>query len=858
LGKENTMRNRVLPGVLFLAILGGTVGSSEAGFILYTGTDLGAGPTDPRPSSDAAAASFAAAAAAIGPPSMLNFEAAPLGGFSSLAAAPGVTVTGVDRLGDTQAILGSPYDSAHPQNGGFNTTAGGSRYVNMVGGTLTFTFASPTQFFGAYLTGVQTSFVADTITFNDGASQTITIPGSGTTDVNGEIAFVGFTDPGKSISSLTIHAGAPNDPTSAFDVIGVDDVTFQAVPEPSSLSLGVMALVAGALFHGLTTRWRRPVEGTAARDLGLASKKGVETMRTFTGIVAICGWLGLAPGARADQPLPEGTWHFNGTGYQGKLVLKVGDGGRVAGTVYDQPIAGSYDAAAGRLTFVRQCEPGKPTSYQAHKGYLFSNDVGGRRRYTLAGTFLMFNGSEEVSWYAQLTEGMPPGDGDDADPPAPGRNVPLPEGSWYFNGTGYETELVVKVDGDDHLTGTVYGQPIAGSYNAGTGRVHFLRMCVPDDLNSYQVHTGYLFCNQVGNAKRYTLAGTFTTLSDAAEVGWIARIDVSDGPPLRLPANMPRFEKFERIVRHELDGKVAAGYGFEVLDRGRVVAHAAEGWARAPWEKVDPSLKWTLDKPMSVASVSKTVTAVALLRLWEEKQSTGRGFSLDQPFWPFLKGVCPEAHPSVKRVTFRNLLMHKSGFPVSDQCGNVADLQKLLLKPLAHPPGTVGSYQNNNYFVLIILIEQIAHDDYTRYTKAHVLAPMGITHMDTHVESQRPMCGYLRKGVEKPGFNFDWQYGWFASVSDLGRFLDGIRTHRVLSSRTTAEMVRDSLGWDGNDPCCIKNGTYSWYSGEGSGHVESIIAHFPDGVDAVLLVNCEPPTDTGSLVVRAWRESRGH
>jgi hypothetical protein len=243
------MTNRVLQGVLFLAIMGGSVRPSEAGFVLYVGTDLGAGPSDPRPSSNAAAANFDAAASAIGQLALINFEAAPLGGFSNLAAAPGVTVTGIDRLGHDQAIRNSPDDPAHPQNGGFNTTAGGSQYVDMVGGTLTFTFASPTQFFGAYLTGVQTSFFTDTITFNDGASQTITIPGTGTTGTNGEIAFIGFTDVGKSISSITIHTSVPNDPASAFDVIGVDDVRFQMVPEPSSLSLAFTALGVGAIYR---------------------------------------------------------------------------------------------------------------------------------------------------------------------------------------------------------------------------------------------------------------------------------------------------------------------------------------------------------------------------------------------------------------------------------------------------------------------------------------------------------------------------------------------------------------------------------------------------------------------------------
>lgn len=249
------MRNRVLRGVLLLAILGGAAGSSEGGLIVFTGADVGAGPADPRPLSDAAAASFDAAAVGIGPLSIINFESAPLGGVSGLNPAPGVTLTGVNRLGNDPSILDSPDDPAHPQNGGFNTTPLGSRYVELFGGTLTFTFANPTQFFGVYLTGVQTTSLADNITFNDGASQTITVPSTGTTGTNGEIAFVGFTDVGKSISSVTIHAGIANDPGSAFDLIGVDDVRVSAVPEPSSLSLLFSALVAGALFP-ISARWR--------------------------------------------------------------------------------------------------------------------------------------------------------------------------------------------------------------------------------------------------------------------------------------------------------------------------------------------------------------------------------------------------------------------------------------------------------------------------------------------------------------------------------------------------------------------------------------------------------------------------
>jgi CubicO group peptidase (beta-lactamase class C family) len=323
------------------------------------------------------------------------------------------------------------------------------------------------------------------------------------------------------------------------------------------------------------------------------------------------------------------------------------------------------------------------------------------------------------------------------------------------------------------------------------------------------------------------------------------------------------FAKWSNIIHRALDGKLAGGYAFEVLQKGKVVAKGAEGWTRTPWEKQNPSLKWTLDKPMGVASVSKTVTAVALLKLWQE---TGQKFSLDDPFWPHIKQICPEAHADVKLVTVRQLLTHRSGFKPGDDYSKPEDLEKLLTQPLAHKPGAYEEYQNNNYYILRLIIEQIGHTQYTPYVKAQVLAPMGITHMETHFEAKEPLCGYLKLGIKRPGYPFDWNCdasagaaGWYASAADLGRFLAGIREQKVLNPQTTEAMLKYNLGWDGSDPGWVKNGGWAWDEGSApgsrAGDLNSAIGHFPDDVDAVLLANCDTPVDVEGLLVQAWRES---
>jgi hypothetical protein len=57
------------------------------------------------------------------------------------------------------------------------------------------------------------------------------------------------------------------------------------------------------------------------------------------------------------------------------------------------------------------------------------------------------------------------------------------------------------------------------------------------------------------------------------------------------------------------------------------------------------------------------------------------------------------------------------------------------------------------------------------------------------------MCGYQKAGDRTPGFPFAWDQsklagaaGWWASVADLGKFLNGLRDHKALNVATTQTM----------------------------------------------------------------------
>jgi hypothetical protein len=233
------MRSFRAAGV-FLAVSCFSVPSATAAVITFTGFDSGA--SAPGVNSTAARNSFIAA---VGDPTLITFENATVGPTSnSESIDPGVTIT---AGGSIATIPGCDLYYC-----GGNTIAGGSTFLEVRGGTMTFSFLTPINSFGANFGGVQVN--TTTITFNDGTSQTITIAPSAQIAVGG-FAFVGFTDFGASISSISINA--VNDlmtmddiatTTASVSIIANPSITVET-PEPSTFLLVAFGLGALAIFR---------------------------------------------------------------------------------------------------------------------------------------------------------------------------------------------------------------------------------------------------------------------------------------------------------------------------------------------------------------------------------------------------------------------------------------------------------------------------------------------------------------------------------------------------------------------------------------------------------------------------------
>lgn len=149
--------------------------------------------------------------------------------FESPTLPAGLTITGGTRTNSNCGALC-----------GINTTAGGAFFRDVVGGLVTFSFASAVDAFGFYVTGLQTDAVAQqTISYINGLGVTRTINMPSATGGGG--AFVGFIDFGQQISSVTFNATG--------DILAFDDLRFgksvgnPVVPEPSTYALMATGLV---------------------------------------------------------------------------------------------------------------------------------------------------------------------------------------------------------------------------------------------------------------------------------------------------------------------------------------------------------------------------------------------------------------------------------------------------------------------------------------------------------------------------------------------------------------------------------------------------------------------------------------
>ncbi len=198
----------------------------------------------------------------------------------------------------------------------------------------------------------------------------------------------------------------------------------------------------------------------------------------------------------------------------------------------------------------------------------------------------------------------------------------------------------------------------------------------------------------------------------------------------------------------DLAGQLREQHGWVGLSLA-ITAGGALKYARGfGMAALEPSRPMRPVTPMDLASVSKVVTAQAILWL------VGQGrLSLDAPAWSFVQAPPPEGErvdPRSARITIQMLLHHSGGWDRSvsgepaDQIERIKRALHIERAPtledvlryghglrLDFDPGTRTAYSNFGYILLGAVLSKVTGRPYADAAREVVLGPLGLARMQT-------------------------------------------------------------------------------------------------------------------------------
>ncbi|OJJ21659.1 hypothetical protein BKI52_14220 [marine bacterium AO1-C] len=347
----------------------------------------------------------------------------------------------------------------------------------------------------------------------------------------------------------------------------------------------------------------------------------------------------------------------------------------------------------------------------------------------------------------------------------------------------------------------------------------------------------------------------------------------------------------DSLINHYLDTFQLKGASMAIVKDGKLIY--AKGYGYADLEdsvKVHPGHKFR------IASVSKLITAVAIMKLIDEKKLNltdtvfGKAGILNDSL--YLKARDKRMYD----ITVKQLLNHTGGWcrkcngdpmfrplEVAKKLGvkspiSLDDVTKYVFaRKLWHKPGTEFGYSNYGYAILGEIVEKVSGKPYETYVQ-ELLKPLGINGIQlakSFVEQRAPLevKYYDAKTVAKVrsaydpskkvprtygGNNLDALAGagaWIASPLDLLRLtnaIDGRKTvPDILSEKAVLQMItpegddiRKVLGWRGcRSHECWRSGSF--------GGTDAIVVASKSGISWAFVVNSS--VESGAAVGKIYR-----
>lgn len=329
------------------------------------------------------------------------------------------------------------------------------------------------------------------------------------------------------------------------------------------------------------------------------------------------------------------------------------------------------------------------------------------------------------------------------------------------------------------------------------------------------------------------------------------------GGGLTLAANTITFDvaRFEQNIKDGLNGQTT-GHAFSIAFRG-LLYQGGESAGSARTAANPAAAPQSPSKEMHVASVSKTLTTIVVLRLLEEL-----GLTPDAVIAPYLPADWAMGD-GVEALRFRDFMTHTSGFGQINAGGSYDALRTAIATDVG---STSFSYKNANFGLMRVLVPGLLGHELGDFddidpdfvsTAIFLLYAAGLyqeigVSVDCRPNDNAPTVQYKFPDDGTPGYvepdrrSTCGGYGWFISSNELASVLTHLRnTEDLLSASMRETMQEQFLGFMDPANYGFIGGTFGVYSMHGgdwfhsAGELHSCAITFPITVEAALVINSE-------------------
>jgi len=226
--------------------------------------------------------------------------------------------------------------------------------------------------------------------------------------------------------------------------------------------------------------------------------------------------------------------------------------------------------------------------------------------------------------------------------------------------------------------------------------------------------------------------------------------------------------------------------------------------------------KNTKNSIFSIASLTKSLTAVGIMRLVEDGKLT-----LETPISIFFPDFMPDYS---KDITIQHLLNNSSGIEANigrtDESGNglmpevsPITLDELLEKfkdpKLKFEPGTGYEYNNFGYLLLADIIEKVSGQPYADYMEQAVFKPANMknTAVATFKPNHQKAQPYLGLGMnEFQNFNSPFHPSWLQGAADINSTtLDLFKFMQALENGTLLKVASKNMLYSATQAMGVNN-----------------------------------------------------